>query len=63
MRRIRLALTILGLLLLFLVSIQLVGDAFKLFGKDLAERVFDFTSHPVTGLFIGIFAKSLVQSS
>ncbi len=62
-RRIALAIAVFGLLFLFLVSIQLVGDSFKLFGRDLAEKVFEFTNHPLTGLFIGIFATSLVQSS
>ncbi len=63
MRRIALAIAVIGLLFLFLVSIQLVGDSFKLFGSDLAKKVFEFTDHPLTGLFIGIFATSLVQSS
>ena len=63
MRRVLLAIAVFGLLFLFLVSIQLVGDSFKLFGRDLAEKVFEYTNHPITGLFIGIFATSLVQSS
>jgi len=63
MRRFALAALIIGLIYLFLISIGLVGAAFKLFGKDLAQQVFEFTSNPVCGLFIGILATSLVQSS
>ncbi|GAB4259117.1 MAG: Na/Pi symporter [Deferrisomatales bacterium] len=56
-------LAVLGLLYLFLVSIGLVGAAFKLAGKEAARQVFGFASNPLTGLFIGILATSLVQSS
>lgn len=56
-------LAVLGLLYLFLVSIGMVGTAFKLAGKGLAKEIFGFASNPLTGLFIGIFATSLVQSS
>ena len=56
-------LAILGLLYLFLVSIDLMGMAFKLFGKDLAKHIITLTSNPFVGLFIGILTTSLVQSS
>jgi sodium-dependent phosphate cotransporter len=62
-RRMAMTVVLLGLLYLFLVSIGLVGSSFKLFGKDLAHQVFEFTSNPLCGLFIGILATSLVQSS
>ena len=41
----------------------MVGASFKLLGKGLAQQVFGFASNPVCGLFIGILATSLVQSS
>lgn len=63
MKRALLTLAFLGLLFVFLVSIGLVGDSFKLFGKDLARRVFEFTSNPFVGLFVGVLSTSLVQSS
>ena len=63
MKRALLTLAFLGLLFAFLVSIGLVGDSFKLFGKDLARRVFEFTSNPLVGLFVGVLSTSLVQSS
>ncbi|UCD15228.1 MAG: Na/Pi symporter [Candidatus Omnitrophota bacterium] len=50
-------------LYLFLVSIALMGVAFKGFGKDFAESLIRTTSNPFIGLFIGILATSIVQSS
>lgn len=52
-----------ALLYFFLVSIGLMGKAFKGFGKDFAEALLNTTSNPFIGLFVGIFATSLVQSS
>jgi sodium-dependent phosphate cotransporter len=51
------------LLYAFFVSISLMGASFKFFGKGLAERLLMTTSNPFAGLFIGVFATSLVQSS
>ncbi|MBU4342685.1 MAG: Na/Pi symporter [Candidatus Omnitrophica bacterium] len=48
---------------LFLVSIGLMGAAFKGFGKAFAENLIRSTSNPFIGLFIGILATSIVQSS
>jgi len=47
----------------FLVSIGLMGAAFKGFGKGFAETLLSSTSNSFVGLFIGILATSLVQSS
>jgi len=47
----------------FLVSIGLMGAAFKGFGKGFAESLISTTSNPFVGLFIGVLATSLVQSS
>ena len=52
-----------GLLYCFLVSIGLMGAAFKGFGKGFAHALIETTSNPYIGLFIGIFATSIVQSS
>jgi solute carrier family 34 (sodium-dependent phosphate cotransporter) len=54
---------VLASLYLFLVGVSGMGEAFKLFGHGFAERVLNLTAHPVTGLFLGILATSLVQSS
>lgn len=50
-------------LYLFIVGVSGMGEAFKLFGAGFAERVLSLTANPVTGLFLGILATSLVQSS
>jgi len=54
---------VVALLYCFLVSIGLMGSAFKGFGKGFAENLIKTTSNPLVGLFIGILATSLVQSS
>ena len=52
------------LLLLFFVSIELMGTAFEMFGgRGLADQLLSFASNPVSGLLIGFLATSLVQSS
>ena len=47
----------------FLVSIGLMSTAFKGFGKGFAESLLNTASNPFVGLFIGILATSIVQSS
>jgi len=56
-------LTFLGLLYIFFVSISLMGASFKYFGKGFAEQLLVTTANPFVGLFIGVLATSLVQSS
>jgi sodium-dependent phosphate cotransporter len=55
--------SVLLLLYLFLVSISLIGASFKMFGKSFAEELIATCSDPLIGLFVGIFATSLIQSS
>ena len=50
-------------LYVFLVSIGLLGGAFKLFGKELAHQLIEMTSNPLVGLLAGILATTLAQSS
>ena len=50
-------------LLLFFVSLELMGSSFKLMGRGVAETLLNTTRNPFVGLFIGILATSLVQSS
>ncbi|MFC1475562.1 Na/Pi symporter [Candidatus Zixiibacteriota bacterium] len=47
----------------FLVSIGLIGKAFKFFGKGVAETILTTTADPLVGLFAGVLATSIVQSS
>ena len=56
-------LILIGILYLFLYSINLLGHSFKLFGKGFAESLLSTTSNPYLGLFLGIFATSIIQSS
>lgn len=51
------------LVYLFLVGIQLMGSSLKFLGKGFAEGMITVTSNPFVGLFIGILATSIVQSS
>ncbi len=50
-------------LLVFFVSLELLGDAFGLLGEGVAEGLLAATSNPITGLFTGILATTLLQSS
>ena len=54
---------VIAFLYLFLLSIALMGAAFKGFGKGFAESLIQTTSNPFVGLVIGILATSIVQSS
>ncbi len=51
------------LLYLFFLSISLMGASFKFFGRGFAEQLLATTANPFLGLFIGILATSMVQSS
>jgi sodium-dependent phosphate cotransporter len=52
-----------GLLYLFLLSVGLLGNSLKLFGKGFAETLLTTTANPIAGLFIGVLVTSIVQSS
>ncbi len=54
---------LLGYLYLFLLSIDMMGASMKMFGKGFTENLIASTSNPLVGLFIGILATSLIQSS
>ena len=56
-------LLLLALLYLFFLSISLMGASFKFFGHGFAERLLTTTANPFVGLFIGVLATSVVQSS
>jgi len=51
------------LLYIFILSITLLGAAFKLGGKEAAEAIFGATSNPLVALAIGILATATIQSS
>jgi sodium-dependent phosphate cotransporter len=50
-------------LYLFLVGIGGMGYSFKLFGKEFSQKILEATSSPLIGLFIGVLATTIVQSS
>ena len=57
------ALFVIVLLYLFLTGVELLGGGFKNLGKDLVDGLFEGVSNPVGGLFVGLLATVLVQSS
>lgn len=50
-------------IVLFLLSINLVGEAVSSLGQETARGVLLATSNPFIGLFIGLLATALIQSS
>ena len=48
---------------LFLVSITLLGDGFRGLGSPFIRTLMALTASPVAGLFVGVLATSIVQSS
>jgi len=57
------AVSVIAVLYVFLVSVKLLGTGFEMFGAGFSERLIATTSNPLVGLFIGILATSMVQSS
>ncbi|MDG3088952.1 Na/Pi symporter [Vibrio hannami] len=51
------------MLYLLLLSVSMVGSGFKLATGEQAKTLFEFASHPVAGLMIGLVATALIQSS
>ncbi|MBT3479704.1 MAG: Na/Pi symporter [Candidatus Marinimicrobia bacterium] len=54
---------IVAILYMFLVSIGMIGSGFKGLGRGFAEGLMTGEAAPLIGLFIGILATSLIQSS
>ncbi|HPC36788.1 MAG TPA: Na/Pi symporter [Candidatus Marinimicrobia bacterium] len=57
------ALAIVILVYLFLLSITLIGDTFKLMGEGFAQKIMRGVSNPFVGLFTGMLCTAIVQSS
>ncbi|PKF51908.1 Na/Pi symporter [Enterovibrio nigricans] len=51
------------MLYVLLLAVSMVGSGFKWAAGDEAKILFEFASHPVAGLMIGIVATALIQSS
>lgn len=54
---------VLGLLFAFLVGIKALESGIKAFGSGFVDTIFDNVTNPVAGLFAGMLATVLVQSS
>ena len=57
------ALLVMALLYLFLTGVELLSGGFKTMGKGFVDGLFEGVSNPVSGLFVGLLATVLVQSS
>lgn len=55
--------SVVALLYIFLLSIGIIEAGFRIAGQPVAEALISSTTNPFIGLFIGILATSLVQSS
>jgi sodium-dependent phosphate cotransporter len=55
--------SILFLIYLFFLSISLLGVSLKMLGGGVLTELLSLTSNPFVGLFVGILATSIVQSS
>ncbi|RJX70441.1 Na/Pi cotransporter family protein [Vibrio sinensis] len=51
------------MLYLLLLAVSMVGTGFKWSVGDQAKVLFEFASHPIAGLMIGLVATALIQSS
>ena len=54
---------LLGLIFLFMSSVNMMGAGFKLLGKGFGETLLNVTSNPFAGLMIGVITTAVVQSS
>jgi sodium-dependent phosphate cotransporter len=56
-------LLVLVLLYLFLVGVKGLEAGIKAFGEEFTDSLFERVSNPIAGLFVGVLATVLVQSS
>jgi solute carrier family 34 (sodium-dependent phosphate cotransporter) len=56
-------LLVLSLLFVFLVGVSLLEDGIGAMGSDVQQQLFESVSNPLAGLFVGILATVLAQSS
>lgn len=54
---------VVGLLYLFLVGVKLLESGINGIGSDYTDPLFEGVSNPLAGLFVGVLATVLVQSS
>ncbi len=56
-------LLVVALLYLFLTGVELLSGGFRVMGKGFVDGLFEGVSNPLGGLFVGLLATVLVQSS
>ncbi len=56
-------LVVVGLLYLFLVGIKALETGIKAFGSEFTDGLFETVANPIAGVFVGMLATVLVQSS
>ncbi|WP_258105359.1 Na/Pi symporter [Marinoscillum sp. MHG1-6] len=56
-------LILIGIIVAFFVSIQLLGVSFSYLGKDIISTINLATANPYIGLFIGLLTTAILQSS
>src|SRR5690625_1297409 len=56
-------LLVLGLLYAFLTAVEMLGEGLSTLGADATDQLFRGISNPLVGLFVGILATAVVQSS
>jgi len=56
-------LSVIAFVYLFLLSINLMGEGFKLLGEGFVKDLLKTTSNPFAGLMIGVLVTSIIQSS
>ena len=54
---------VIALLFIFLIGINTLSASFRMMGSGFANTLFNVSSHPVIGLFTGMLATALIQSS
>ncbi|MDH3499724.1 MAG: Na/Pi symporter [Acidimicrobiia bacterium] len=57
------AVVVIGLLYLFLAGVKLLEGGIKGLGSDFTDTLFQGVTNPLAGLFVGVLATVLVQSS
>lgn len=57
------SLALLGVLMLFILSLSLMRDAFSALGREFTRELIQATANPIIGLLIGILATAILQSS
>ncbi len=57
------AISLIATLFLFFLALDLMSGSFKLMGRGLTETLLASTKNPFVGLFIGVLATSIIQSS